>query len=143
MNGQNKKSAKRSKEEYIINNWKGFTLTEIMIVIAIVGILASIAISNYNKFQAKSKQTEAINNLEAIYISEIAYFGEYHTYSSSQANIGFSQLKSGRYSYTINTSNTTAFVATASANIDSDIAIDIWTIDQNKNLRNINNDVTN
>ena len=45
---------------------RGFTLIELMIVVAIIGILAAIAIPNFIKFQAKSKQSEAKTNLKAI-----------------------------------------------------------------------------
>ena len=55
---------------------KGFTLIELMIVVAIIGILAAIAIPNFLKFQAKSKQSEAKSNLGAIFTGELAYYGE-------------------------------------------------------------------
>ena len=60
----------------MLKSKKGFTLIELMIVVAIIGILAAIAIPNFLKFQAKSKMSEAKTNLGAIYTGQISYFGE-------------------------------------------------------------------
>ena len=62
-------------------NKKGFTLIELMIVVAIIGILAAIAIPDFLKFQAKAKQAEAKTNLGAIFTSQVAYYGENSTYA--------------------------------------------------------------
>jgi type IV pilus assembly protein PilA len=64
----------------MLKNKKGFTLIELMIVVAIIGILAAIAIPNFLKFQAKSKQSEAKTNLKAIFTAETSYFGEENTF---------------------------------------------------------------
>ncbi len=72
-----------------LSNKKGFTLIELMIVVAIIGILAAIAIPNFLKYQAKSKQAEAKTNLKGIFTSETAYFGEQNFYSNDFAGIGF------------------------------------------------------
>jgi len=55
---------------------KGFTLIELMIVVAIIGILAAIAIPNFLQYQMKSRQSEAKTNLMAIKTSEVSWQGE-------------------------------------------------------------------
>ncbi|CAM4329755.1 prepilin-type N-terminal cleavage/methylation domain-containing protein [Corallococcus exiguus] len=77
----------------------GFTLIELMIVVAIIGILAAIAIPNFMRFQAKSKQSEAKTNLKALYTSQKAYFGEKDTYIIDFKKLGFTPEAGNRYSY--------------------------------------------
>jgi len=55
---------------------EGFTLIELMIVVAIIGILAAIAIPNFLQYQMKSRQSEAKTNLGAIQTSEVAFQAE-------------------------------------------------------------------
>ena len=59
-----------------LRNTKGFTLIELMIVVAIIGILAAIAIPNFLQYQMKSRQSEAKTNLGAIRTSELSFSGE-------------------------------------------------------------------
>jgi type IV pilus assembly protein PilA len=61
----------------IRTNEKGFTLIELMIVVAIIGILAAIAIPNFLQYQLKSKTTEAKTNLGAIKTSQMAFKAEW------------------------------------------------------------------
>jgi type IV pilus assembly protein PilA len=80
---------------------KGFTLIELMIVVAIIGILAAIAIPNFIKFQARSKQSEAKANLRGLFTAEKAYFQEKDTFSTSVGVIGFSPERGNRYQYNL------------------------------------------
>jgi type IV pilus assembly protein PilA len=58
----------------------GFTLIELMIVVAIIGILAAIAIPNFVRFQLRSKTSEGKTNLAAIRTAEESYFAEFGDY---------------------------------------------------------------
>jgi type IV pilus assembly protein PilA len=52
----------------------GFTLIELMIAVAIIGIIAGIAIPAFMKYMKRSKTTEALVNIRKIYDGEVAYF---------------------------------------------------------------------
>jgi type IV pilus assembly protein PilA len=58
----------------------GFTLIELMIVVAIIGILAAIAIPNFLRFQLRAKSSEGKTNLAAIRTAQEGYYAEFNTY---------------------------------------------------------------
>ena len=116
---------------------KGFTLIELMIVVAIIGILAAIAIPNFLKFQAKSKQSEAKSNLGAIFTGELSYFGENNVYGNFQ-QVNWSPSGTPRYHYSVsgwtapdNSTNVGAPI-TATGSFPA-IAVPSW----NGNLNNV------
>ena len=86
---------------------KGFTLIELMIVVAIIGILAAIAIPNFIKFQARAKQSEAKANMTAMFTAEKAFFQEKDRYSTLTGEVGFSPERNNRYAYYLTSSPTT------------------------------------
>ena len=142
-----------------IRNGRGFSLTELMIVVAIIGILAVIAIPNFLKYQARAKQSEAKANLAALHASEMAYFAEKNAYVDDFNAIGFSVTGASQLYYyelgdsssgtlppgctasTLDNVSDTGFTAVATGNIDGDPTCDVWTIDENKTLLNVTNDV--
>jgi len=80
-------------------NVKGFTLIELMIVLAIIGILAAMAVSIFSGYDCVTKQSEAKSSLSTIHKAQIAYFSEYNTFSSSLSAISFSLKGKQHYSY--------------------------------------------
>lgn len=101
-----------------MNNTKGFTLIEVMIVVAIVAILAAIALPSYENYITKSKIKEAQSNLiglslsaESGYQRQLSYpvatltstsavKGQFTTWSPSSASFTYEYTSAGA-SYTI------------------------------------------
>ncbi len=69
----------------MLRNSKGFTLIELMIVVAIIGILAAIAIPNFLAMQMRSKRAEIPSNLDALRTAEKAYHAEWDSFTSATA----------------------------------------------------------
>lgn len=65
---------------------RGFTLTELIIVVAIISILAAIAIPAYVGVQKNATRKEAYSNLENLRLLEEQFFSENNTYAGPAAN---------------------------------------------------------
>jgi len=73
----------------VLKTNQGFSLVELMIVVAIIGLLAAVGVPQYQKFQARARQSEAKTALSALYSSQAAYFQEWNCYSMDLRNVGF------------------------------------------------------
>lgn len=140
---------------------RGFTLIELMVVIAVLGIVSAIAVPNYLRYMAKSRQVEAKSNLSAIFISELSYIADQSQFGNF-AQTGYEVAgNTNRYAYRVGPGATvgvdlvlpgigvdpgdntvvpagispppaTGFTATATANLDVDATIDMWHINDLK-----------
>lgn len=133
----------------IKNNQKGFTLIELMIVVAIIGILAAIAIPNYITYQLKSKTAEAKTSLGGIRTGQEAYKAEKDSYLTCASNpgtyvagkknawdsnadfaaIGFQPAGDVYYVYNVS-GGTSNFSASATADLDAADGSAQFTIDE-------------
>ena len=76
-------------QKITLNN-KGFSMIELMVVVAIIGVLAAIGIPQYSKFQAKARQSEAKLSLAALFTAEESFRQEWNMFSVTLNNVGFS-----------------------------------------------------
>jgi type IV pilus assembly protein PilA len=128
----------------------GFTLIELMIVVAIIGILAAIAIPNFLRFQLKAKTSEGKTNIAAIRTAEQSYYSEFGGYVSSQGQsnngvlpmsvkaafdgstalgfdtIGWSPEGLVYFVYQVGSTDGTGLIITADADIDANTTAQAW-----------------
>jgi type IV pilus assembly protein PilA len=105
---------------------KGFTLIELMIVVAIIGILAAIAIPAYQDYTIRAQVTEGLNLMSDMKAGVAEYYAQEGDWPTSLAQIGISGAatdKSGKYVTQINLSTgtlVTTYGGQANSKIDGD-----------------------
>ena len=89
----------------MLKNNKGFSLIELMVAVAIIAILATIAIPSYQGFQAKARQKEGLALLNAYYVAAQATFAETGYYTGDFVSTGFQPT--GNLGYQVRAANGT------------------------------------
>ena len=97
---------------------RGVTLTELMIVVVIVSILAAVAYPNYREFVARAKRNEAKSCLLQIATLQERFYLQNNVYTTDMTNLGFGAAgnnlsESGTYICNVDAANANTFTATA------------------------------
>ncbi|NOY85436.1 MAG: prepilin-type N-terminal cleavage/methylation domain-containing protein [Nitrospirae bacterium] len=125
-----------------MNNNRGVTLIELVIILVVIAIVASLAVPIYTRYLAKSQQTEAQSNLGAIYVGMLSYSAPLELDGFEGATldkIAFSTDGMSRYSYSIVNVSVGSFIARA-IGISGQVVGDVWEIDETKEIRDLNPD---
>jgi type IV pilus assembly protein PilE len=116
----------------------GFSLTELMVVLVIIGVLVLLALPKLLPLVTKAKTTEAKLMLKQVHTLEQSYKYENDRYSTSLAEIGFEQTKlineggQARYKIEIISADEKSFAAQATSVVDfnNDGTYNVWIVDQ-------------
>jgi type IV pilus assembly protein PilE len=122
-----------------------FTLTELLVVLIIIGILVLLALPNLMPLIARAKSTEAQLQLNHVHMLQKSYFYLYSKYSLNLEELGFEQEKliteggKANYLIEITAASTSGFVskATAVVDFDGDGNFNVWEINENKDLKEV------
>jgi type IV pilus assembly protein PilE len=101
-----------------LSNWKGFTLIELMIVVAIIGILASIAVPAYTRYVQRSKRVDCEGVMISIANALERRFTQINSYATGGLPAGFSCPSGGgaaTYTLALPAANLTATTYTITA----------------------------
>jgi type IV pilus assembly protein PilE len=139
------------KKQPILNRkFKAYTLTEVLVVLVIIGILVLLALPNLLPLITRAKSTEAKVQLEHLQLLEKNYFYEHSKYTKDLNELGFIQeplstdSKDGRANYRIEitdaTNTTFTGKATAVVDFNGNGTYNVWQIDQDKNLKEVTPD---
>lgn len=118
-----------------MNQHKGFTLIEIMIVVAIIGILMAIAIPAYGNYVKRAKITEAVSALSDMRVKLEQHFQDNRTYVGACAAPGVAAVAalpapSKSFDFACPTLTPTSYSVTATGKASTNMGGFVYTIDQ-------------
>ena len=98
---------------------KGFSLIELLVVLAIIALLAAIATQVYFSYIRKSRRIDAVNSLLGISLAQERYRSTHTTYGTlAQVWAGVTASSGGYYTLAISSNTATGYTATATATGD-------------------------
>lgn len=112
----------------------GFTLIEMMIVVALIAILATIAVPSYRAYVMRGKVAQAFGQLGGLGITLQQYYQDNRSFVGACAagtSAPLPTVNTGDFTYTCPTLTATGFVAQASGNAGTMVAGFVYTLDQN------------
>jgi len=101
------------------NIQKGFTLIELMIVVAIIGILAAIAIPAYQDYTIRAQVTEGLNLASDLKAGVGEFYANEGVWPTDESDLGLTEVKSGKYVESVTVSNGTIIVTYGGAANDN------------------------
>lgn len=113
----------------------GFTLIEVMIVVAIVGVLTAIAVPAYGDYVKRGRITEAVSGLSDMRVKMEQFFQDNRTYVGACVAGTVAPLPANTTQFTFSCSSLSASAYTVSATGTSTMAGFTYTVDQS-NVRN-------
>jgi type IV pilus assembly protein PilE len=127
---------------------EGFSLTELLVVLVIIGVLVLLALPRLMPVVTKAKTTEAKLNLKQVYMLEKSYKFEYDKYSPNLAEISFEQEKlitkggPARYRIEITNAELNSFraIATSVVDFDNDGIFNVWEVTEEGYVKEITSD---
>jgi prepilin-type N-terminal cleavage/methylation domain-containing protein len=102
---------------------KGFTLIEVLIVVIILGVLATIAIPQFTKVTKRARLAEAWTNLAAIRTAQAIYYMEHGNYTTTLSQLDVDTSSSTNFNYA--STGTATFNITATGQNDA-AGINAW-----------------
>jgi type IV pilus assembly protein PilE len=88
-------------------------LIELVVVVAIIGILASIAVPSYRNYVLRSQRTDATTALLKLAAAQEKFYLQNNTYTADEAKVGGATSEKGWYTVDITAANANNFAATA------------------------------
>jgi type IV pilus assembly protein PilE len=121
----------------------GFSLTELLIVLVIIGVLALLAIPRFFEVTTRAKTTEAKLMLKQVHTLQQAYYFEHDRYAAELAAIGFDQSRlvadggTARYTISIEQADGSGFTAIATSTVDfnNNGVFNVWEVDHEGMIR--------